>query len=59
MIAFRLDDFKDQPLREAGAQLGIPNAATLSKDELIREIKSKVSPSATGDYGNDSLRTKW
>jgi hypothetical protein len=46
MIAFRLDDFKEQPLREAGMQLGIPDAATMAKEDLVREIRAKVSPNS-------------
>jgi len=44
MIAFRLEDFNEIPLREAAVQLGIVNAANMKKDDLIKEIKNKISP---------------
>lgn len=46
MISLELDDFKETPLRDAAVQLGIPNAATMLKEELLAALKEKLAPAS-------------
>ena len=43
MITFTLDDINDTPLR-AAVELGIANAVSLKKDELILAVRNHLSP---------------
>lgn len=47
MLSLKLDDFKEVPLRDAAIQLGIPNAATMLKDELLAALKGKLAPESS------------
>ncbi len=46
MTAFRADDFSHDGLKRIGTDLGIPNAATLKRDDLAAEIRKLI---ASGD----------
>lgn len=42
VVVFKLDDINETPLRNAAVELGIPNAATAPKADLVREIRNRI-----------------
>jgi hypothetical protein len=44
MLAFGLDALKEAPLKDLANQLGVPQAATLTTSDAVREIKARLAP---------------